>query len=125
MLWLLRVSLVSLTAAAMSFVGLALIPDISLRPGGYAGMAALSVVLWLGLCPLVYRQSLGMAVSVGLLSPLLATVPWSPLLVFALFLDVRYGLVFLTGALTGILVRACLSIGQERGPGKAKHAVGS
>jgi hypothetical protein len=125
MLWLLRISLVSLVAAAMSFVGLALLPDVSLGPGDYAGMAAFSVVLWLCLCPLVYRQSLGMAVSVGLLSPLLATVPWSPLLVFALFLDVRYGLVFLTGALTGVLVRACLSIGQERGRGKVKPAAGT
>ena len=124
MLWLLRISLVSLVAAAMSFVGLALLPDVSLGPGDYAGMAAFSVVLWLCLCPLVYRQSLGMAVSVGLLSPLIALGPLAPFLVsFALF-DVRYWLVFLTGGLTGVLVRACLSIGQERGQGKAKHAVG-
>ena len=124
MLWLLRISLVGFAAAAMSFVGLALLPDISLRPGGYAGMAAFSVVLWLCLCPLVYRQSLGMAVSVGLLSPLIALGPMAPYLVFSALFDVRNWLVFLTGILTGVLVRACMSIGQERGQGKAKHAVG-
>jgi hypothetical protein len=72
MTWLLRISLVCLAAAVMSFVGLALLPGLSLRPGGYAAMAAFSVALWLGLSPLVYRQSLGMAVSVGLMSPLRA-----------------------------------------------------
>jgi hypothetical protein len=124
MLWLLRISLVGLAAAAMSLVGLALIPDTSFRPGGYAAAAAISVVLWLGLCPLVYRQSLGMAVSVGLLSPLIALGPMAPFHVFFALFDVWYWLVFLTGVLTGVLVRACLSIGQERGRGKAKHAVG-
>jgi hypothetical protein len=124
MLWLLRISLVGLAAAAMSFVGLALVPDTSLRPGGYAGAAAVSVVLWLGLCPLVYRQSLGLAVSVGLLSPLIALGPMAPFLVFCALCDVRYWLVFLTGVLTGVLVRACLSLGQERGRGEAKHAGG-
>jgi len=124
MLWLLRLSLVGLVAAAMSLVGLALIPNTSLRPGGYALAAAFSVVLWLCLCPLVYRQSLGMAVSVGLVSPLIALAPMAPFLVlFALF-DVRYWLVFLTGVLTGVLVQACLSIGQESGRGKAKPAAG-
>jgi hypothetical protein len=118
MLWLLRISLVGLAAAAMSLLGLALIPDTSLRPGGYAGAAPFSVVLWLCLCPLVYRQNLGMAVSVGLLSPLIAFGPLAPFLVlFALF-DVRYWLVFLTGVLTGVLVRACLSIGQKKRRGK-------
>jgi len=124
MLWLLRISLVGLAAAAMSRVGLALIPDTSLRPGGSAGAAAVSVVLWLGLGPLVYRQSPGMAVSVGLLSPLIALGPMAPYLVFFALFDLRYGLVFLTGVLTGVLVRACLSIGRERGRGQAKPAVG-
>jgi hypothetical protein len=124
MMWLLRISLVGLVAAAMSFVGLALLPDIALRPGGYAGVAAVSVALWLCLSPLVYRQSLGMAVSVGLLSPLIAIAPGLPIVVFALFVDLRYWLIFPTGALTGILVRACLSIGREDGRGKPKHAAG-
>ena len=124
MLWLLRLSLVGLAAAAMSLAGLALIPDTALRPGGYAVAAAFSVILWLCLCPLVYRQSLGMAVSVGLVSPLIALGPMAPFLVFFGLFDVRYWLVFLTGVLTGILVRACLSIGQESGRGKAKHAAG-
>jgi hypothetical protein len=124
MIWLLRISLVSLAAAAMSFVGLALLPDVSLRPGGSAGMAAVSVVLWLCLCPLVYRQSLGMAVSVGLLSPLIAVAPAMPIAVLALFFDIRSWLVFPTGALTGVLIWACLSIGQENGWRKPKHAAG-
>jgi hypothetical protein len=123
MLWLLRISLVGLAAAAMSFVGLALLPDVSLRPGGYAAVATGSVVLWLGLCPLIYRQSLGMAVSVGLMSPLIAIALISPTALFAFF-DIRHSLVFPTGALTGVVIRACLSIGQESGRGKAKPAVG-
>jgi hypothetical protein len=73
---------------------------------------------------LVYRQSLGMAVSVGLVSPLIALGPMAPFLVFFALFDVRYWLVFLTGVLTGVLVRACLSIGQESGRSKAKHAAG-
>jgi hypothetical protein len=124
MMWLLRISLVSLAAAAMSFVGLALLPDVSLRPGGYAKIAAVSVALWLCLSPLVYRQSLGMAVSVGLLSPLIAFAPGLPMAVFALFLDIRYWLVFPTGALTGVLVWACLSIGQESGRDEPQPAAG-
>jgi hypothetical protein len=124
MLWLLRISLVSLAAATMSGVGLAVLPDISLRPWGYAAVAAGSVVLWLGLSPLVYRQSLGMAVSVGLMSPLIVIAIGSPIAVLALFFDIRYWLVFPTGALTGVVIWACLSIGQERGRGKPKHATG-
>jgi hypothetical protein len=121
-MWLLRISLVSLVAAVMSFVGLVLLPDVSLPPGGYAAMAAVSVALWLCLSPLVYRQSFGMAVSVGLMSPLIVIAIGSPIAVFTLFFDIRYWLVFPTGALTGVLIWACLSIGQERGRGKPKHS---
>jgi hypothetical protein len=124
MVWVLRVSLVALTAAAMGVVGLALLPGVSLRPGGSAAAAAASVVLWLCLSPLVYRQSLGTAVTVGLLSPLIAIAIGSPMLVVALFFNIRYWVVFLVGALTGVLVRACLSVGQEGGRGKPKRAAG-
>jgi hypothetical protein len=124
MLWLLRISLVSLAAATMSCVGLALLPEIFLIPQGYAVVAAGSVVLWLCLSPFVYRQSLGMAVSVGLMSPLIVIAIGSPIAVLALFFDVRCWLVFPTGALTGVLIWACLSIGQESGHGKPKHATG-
>jgi hypothetical protein len=124
MKWLLRLSLVSLAAAAMGFVGFGLLPGFSLRPAGYAGVAAISAALWLCLTPLVYRQGLGMAVCVGLLSPLIAVAPMLPIAVLALFLDVRYWVVFPTGALTGVLVWAILSIGQERGRGEPKHVAG-
>lgn len=120
-MWLLRISLVCLAAAAMSFAGFALLPDLSIRPGAYAGLAAFSVALWLCLSPWVYRQGLGMAVSVGLLSPLIAVAPLFA--VFAAFaFDIRYWVVFPIGALTGVLVWACLSIGREKERDKPKHA---
>ena len=120
-MWCLRISLVCLAAACMDVVGLALLPVASLRHPGYAWAAAVSVVLWLCLFALVYRQSLGMAISVGLMSPLIVMALGSPIAVLALFFDMRYRVVFPTGALTGVLVRACLSIGQENEPGKPKH----
>jgi hypothetical protein len=98
-MWLLRISLVSL-------------------------VAAVSVALWLCLAPLVYRQRLGMAVGVGLISPLIVLAIGSPVTVFALFSDIGYWLVFPTGALTGALIWASLSIGQESGRGKPKHIAG-
>lgn len=118
MIWLLRLSLVSLVAAAMAIVGFAVLPGFHLRPSGYATAAASSAALWLCLSPLVYRQSLGMAVSVGLLSPLIAIAPFVPIAVMVLFVDIRYWVIFPTGALTGGLVWACLSIGGKRGRGK-------
>ena len=124
MMWLVRISLDCLAAAGMGVVGLALLPVASLRHPGYAWAAAVSVVLWLCLSPLVYRQSLGTAISVGLMSPLIAMVVGSPLAVLALFFDMRYWVVFPTGASAGVLVRACLSIGQESERGKREHAGG-
>lgn len=122
MIWLLRLLLVVLTAAVMAVVGFSVLPDISFGPGGYVKAAAVSAVLWLCLSPLVYRQGLGMAVSVGLLSPLIAVAPFAPLLVFAPFVDIRYGTVFLTGGLTGVLVWSCLSIGPRDSSDKPKRA---
>jgi hypothetical protein len=120
MIWLLRLSLVVLVAAGMALVGFSLLPG-SFAPGRQFWAAAISAALWLCLCPLVYRQGLGMAIVVGLLSPLIAAAPFSPLLVFAAFVDVRYGTVFLTGAVTGVLVWACLSIGLRDDRGKSKR----
>lgn len=86
-------------------------------------MAAISVALWLGLSPLVYRQGFGMAVTVGLMSPLIAVAPM--FVVFAVFaFDIRYWVVFPTGALTGVQVWACLSIGQDRGRNTRNIAMG-
>jgi hypothetical protein len=109
----------------MSFVGLALLPNVSLRLGEYTAMAAVSVTLWLCLSPLVYRQSLGMAVGVGLMSSLIVIAIGSPIAVLAFLFVIRYWLVFPTGALTGVLIWACLSIGRESGRRKPKHAAGS
>jgi hypothetical protein len=110
MIWMLRLSLVGLTAAAMALVGSALLPDLALRPSGYVALAAISAALWLGLSPLVYRQGLGMAISVGLMSPLIPIALGMPIAILAL-LDIRYWTMFPTGALTGVLVWASLSIG--------------
>lgn len=99
MMWLLRISLVCLTAAGMGVVGLALLPVASVRHPGYAWVAAGSGILWLCLSPLIYRQSLGTAISVGLIAPLVAMALGSPLAVLALFFDLRYWVVFPTGAL--------------------------
>lgn len=52
-----------------------------------------------------------MAVGVGLPSPLIAAA--MPIAGLALFVDIRYGRVFPTGALTVVLVRAWLSIGER------------
>lgn len=65
-----------------------------------------------------------MAVSVGLLSPLIAVAAAMPIAGLALFVEIRYGTVFPTGALTGVLVQACLSIGQKAGRDEAKPAIG-
>src|SRR5690348_13291215 len=119
--WPLRLTLVSLVAAAMALVGLGLLPDVPPRPGLYTWAAIVSAVLWLCLSPLVYRQGLGMAVSVGLLSPLIAVAPASPLVILTLFFDIRTWVVFPTGAVTGVLVWACLSIGREGGRDKSEH----
>jgi hypothetical protein len=124
MIWLLRLSLVSLVAAAMAIVGFALLPGFSLRTSGRVGVAAISAALWLCLSPLVYRQSLGMAISVGLLSPLIAIAPFVPIAIVVLFVDIRYWVIFPTGALTGVLVWACLTIGGESGRGKPKPIAG-
>ena len=63
MMWLLRISLVCLAAASMGVVGVALLAVASIRHPGYLWVAIASAVLWLRLSPLVYRQSLGMAIS--------------------------------------------------------------
>ena len=115
--------MVCLAAAGMGVVGLALLPVASLRHPGYAWMAVVSVILWLCLSPLVYRQSLGTAISVGLMSPLLVMALGSPIAVLALFFDMRYWVIFPTGALTGVLIRTCLTIGRESERSKPKHAV--
>jgi len=124
MIWLIRLSLVSLVAAVMGIVGFRLLPGFTFAPGGYLVVSAVSAALWICLTPLVYRQGLGMAVSVGLLSPLIGIVPFMPIALFVFLVDFRYWVVFPTGALTGVLVRACLSIGQDSARGKPKYAAG-
>ncbi len=114
MICVFRIVLVSLVAAVMSIIGLSLLPEINPGPGGRAVAAAVSVVLWLCLSPLIYRQSLGMAVSVGLMSPLIVAAPVLPIALIALFVDIRYWIIFPTGALTGFLIWVCLSIGQDK-----------
>jgi hypothetical protein len=112
MIWALRISLVSVTTAAMSFIGLGMLPGVHGREA-YAAVAAVSIVLWLCLSPLVYRQSLGLAVSVGLMSPLIAVAPMLPIALIALLVDFRYWIIFPVGAVTGALVWACLRIDQD------------
>jgi hypothetical protein len=99
----------------MGAIGFALLPGISLSPGGWAGVAAASAGLWLCLCPLVHRQSLGTAVTVGLLSPLIVIAVGSPLAIMIVLFNIRYWVIFPIGALTGVLVWACLSIGRDAG----------
>ena len=97
MIWVLRLLLVCFVAAAMALVGCGLLPGFSPPAAGYVGIAALSAALWLCLCPLVYRQGIGMAVSVGLLSPLIAIAPATPIAILALLVDIRYWTVFPNG----------------------------
>lgn len=115
-LWMLRLALVVLVAAAMAVVGYQLLfregSERWILDGQSLYFVLPSVLLWLALAPVLSRHGYVTAVGWGVLSPLIGALfvagPFGFFVVLAL-----WKVAFPVGVVTGVLVKLAISIGKK------------
>jgi hypothetical protein len=123
-----RVLSVALVAAMMAVVGYGLLVGgtVLLQDGLTSVVVGVSVVLWLFLAAVIQdhakcgKNGLSTAIGFGLLSPLIGGAFFGPLAL--MLLVIKWYISFPVGAVTGVLVWACVTIGRAGRPDQAKHA---
>lgn len=118
LIWLVRYSLVTLVAAAMSVVGCQLLFHLSAlwQFDNYSfGLILPSVLLWSYLVAIVRRVTAGGAAAVGFASPLIGGLLLGGPTGLGLVLSSWYT-TFPTGVVTGLLVHRCLQVGNGAHP---------
>ena len=116
MRWLVRLALTALVAAVMAVIGY----QLTFKPASERWtldeqsffFVGPSVLLWLALAFVLYRQNYITAVGWGLLSPILGSLFVGGLAGPFLVLTMWYA-AFPVGVLTGVLVKLCLAFGSQ------------
>ena len=117
MLWLVRPALTAMVAAVMAVIGYQLMFKEGAERWSLDGQSFFfvvpSVLLWLALAFVLYRQNYVTAIGWGLLSPLVGSLFVGGVAGPVVALAMWY-VTFPVGILTGVLVKLCVSVGGRR-----------